>query len=264
MTAWFNLFKKEFRQGLPSILTTVILLLALLVLATFLGSRSDHVKETILIGAIAASFAHVFYLFSYMAHSLQQEKKKLHLWLHNPMSGMGLLLAKLLNGLVAMTITLFITCSIALLAYFSIVDNTFFGTGLSWSAVLRIGFIILIHIYLISIYFAILFVFFWIIYLMLVRRIGVAPSLVLTLIIFGVLNYIKGQFEATSLYKYLTHWGAFPVRSFISSLHLPFKYQFSLDTAPVPMYFGIYIFGAVVTLILFIISCWILDRKVEV
>ena len=264
MTAWLNMFKKEFRQGLPSILTTVAFMFALLILAAFLGWRGDHTKEAIFIGAIAVSLAHIFYLLFYMINSLQQEKKKLHLWLHNPMSGAGLLLAKLLNGLVAMTITLFTTCTIALLAFYFTVDNTFFGTGLNWSGLLRIGFIILIHIYLIAIYFAILFVFFWVIYLVLVHRIGVAPSIILTLIIFGVLNYIKGQFEATSIYKNLTHWGAFPVRSFISSLHLSPKYQFNLDAATVPMYFGIYIFGAVLTVILFIISCWILDRKVEV
>lgn len=264
MSAWVNLFKKEFRNGLPALLFALIGLLVVLVLSVIFGWRSGHVKDALFITSLIFVFPHVFFITFYMIVSLQREKKKLHLWLHNPMPGFGLLLAKLINGLLAMTVTLFITCAVCLITFIFYRHSEFFPDVLNWSEVIRYGILIILHVYLIALDFAIWFVFFWIFYRMLIRQLGVAVSAILTIVLFGVLSYIMTRFEATSFYVAITHWGKMSFSPILNGFQYSNAGGVHTISTMFSLYFGTYFYEAVIAVIAFIISCWILDRKVEV
>jgi hypothetical protein len=267
MSAWLSLFKKEFRNGLPALLFSLISLAVLLVLALFFGWRGGHVKDMILITSLVLIFPHVFYLTFYMIVSLQREKKKLHLWLHSPMPGYQLLLAKFLNGLVAMSITLFLTGMICLITFATYNNYPFWDGKLPIDImpfIYKVGAFATLHIYLFAIDFAIWFMFFWVFYRMLIRRLGVAISVILTIILFVLVSYLLTKFESTALYDMLTQWG----RISLTPLFPTFDYLTAGGirniTSHAYIYFGTYFFEAVIAIILFLVSSWILDRKVEV
>ena len=260
MSAWFHLCKKEFRLGLPALLIALAAYGLILVLAVLFSWRSGHTADAIFIGSLICIFPHFFYLVFYMIISLQREKKKLHLWLANPMPGYQLILAKLINSIVAMTISLVIILSVCFMT-FSMLKIPY-DDIINWSNIIRLGFLTIVHIYLFAIDFAIWFIFFWIFYRVLVRRIGVLLSVIATIVLFGFIIYLLLKFESTGLYNILTHWGGMSVQSFFTGLAL--THDEVRPAADFHVYLGSYLFEAVLCAILFYLSSWMLDRKVEV
>lgn len=263
MSAWWGLCKKEFRNGLPSLLFAVIAIAVIFILAAFFGWRNGHGVEVMFATAIIFFFPHIFALVFHIIYSLQREKKKLHLWLHNPLPGYSLLSAKLVNGFLSMTVTLFLTCIVGLISYLMMDQPTFFEDKLPFWPTFRLGIVGIIHLYLFAIDIAIWFIFFWVFYRLLVRRLGVFVSLLATFIGFVLLSYLLVQFESTGLYTTLTHWGALSVEHFISGFGVSAS-SLKTESVPIHVYLGSYVFEAVIAIILYLAASWMLDRKVEV
>jgi hypothetical protein len=255
MNTWWQLSKKEFRLGLPAFLFTLIGLVAVLTLAFYLGTRAGSGDHEGLQAVKAASMllitAHILYLLCYMVYSLQSERKKLHLWLASPLPGSVLLSAKLVNGLLAMTVTLSISSAVGLITTALLHD---LPKGYTWGTLFANGGFIILNIYLMSIFFALCFVFFWMIYRMLLRRLGGVTSGVITGLFAWLLSYLTNLFEKTELYHAIVRWGKISSPSILN--------QTGISSGHI--YLGVYIWYTVIAVVLFAASCWILDKKVEV
>ncbi|WP_062048858.1 hypothetical protein [Bacillus sp. JCM 19034] len=86
-------------------------------------------------------------------------------------------------------------------------------------------------------------------------------------VILSLRSYI--WFAETKLYETLTKWGGIHIPEFITSLN----YDISQDqvdlslhgtSMPVTFYIGDYVFEAVLSIAFFLLTCWLLERKVEV
>ncbi|GGE32396.1 hypothetical protein GCM10011391_08820 [Pullulanibacillus camelliae] len=267
MSAWISLVKKEFRLGLPALLFTVIALIFIVGLAGYFGARHGHGISAAAIAALVLIPIHIFYLLCYMFDSLQKERKKLHLWLHNPLPGYSLLLAKLVSALIAMSITLFLSCVIVLFGLKFSSDNKEIFHAFSWSNIFSTGIFSVINIYLFALDFAIWFIFLWVFYRMLTRRIGGFLSFIITLVLFGVLAYLDNLLSGTRFYEWLTHWGKVSLVDILTGFNFNFSLNhgshLSVDNTTV-FYIGSYVFEAIIVAILFCITSWILDKKIEV
>ncbi|GGH74022.1 hypothetical protein JOD43_000190 [Pullulanibacillus pueri] len=266
MDAWWHLFKKEFRLGMPAMLFTIIAFVVIVGLAGYFGIKHGQGTEPAIIAALILIPIHVFYLICYMFDSLQKERKKLHLWLHNPLPGYSLLLAKLVSGLMAMTITLFLCCVVVFIGLNFQNDFREIFDVFTWPNIISTGLFSLINIYLLALDFCIWFIFLWVIYRMLSRRLGGLISFIISLALFCLLVYLENLLAKTHVYDVLTHWGRISIVDIVSG----FNFNFSLDPGShIPadttaFYLGSYVFEAIIVIILFLISSWILDKKIEV
>lgn len=247
MSAWSGLVRKEYRLGRTAAL------IAFLVMAVFMGfgfymSGKTHPGILIPMSSMLL-MGHMIYLPIYLGVSLQREKHTMHLWLHNPLSGNALLAAKLLNGFGALCFSLFFACLFALYAWqvnSGIVDLT---VQQIWTT----GIFMLIHIILASIYLGLWTLLFSMIEIVSKQKLGNWRILIILFIIF-IGPRLWGSLEGTLFYNKLTHWGAIPL-SDNNLLHL-----MHFDV----VYAGIYVFHLILAALLFWISSWMLDRKVEV
>lgn len=254
MSAWIALFKKECRLGSIGFFIALILLITVLAFG-FYNRYRYGAPETLLVVGVVVVFFHAFYLLGYMIISLVSERKTLHLWLHHPLPASVLLGTKLMGGMIAMLISLVVTCLYVLYGAFSQFDFLH-EFGLQASAAFQIGFILVIHIILIAIYIAIVFTFLWVLRQALRTKIGKWSWLVL-IAIFYFVPWIIHRLEQTGLFTTLTHWGA------ISTDFLTFLYPLS-NIGTQTVYIGFYVFHLAIAAILFALSSWLLDNKVEV
>ncbi|SDJ99311.1 hypothetical protein [Sediminibacillus albus] len=262
MSAFLSLTKKELRLGVPVFLVPIIIFIVAVGVAAYFGGRSGVAWEAIAVVSVSATAIQIFYLLYYLSFSLKSERKKLHLWLHNPLPGYSLLLAKLCAGLVSMLVTFIVTGGTLLAA----VQSSSFASQLQ--AELKLANLSVFggaHIWLFAIDFAIYFMFFYMIYLLFSRFFGGFLSFSFTFILFGGLTYLWGLFTETSLHQTLTGWGEIQFNGFV------FKRSFDAsgmevftELDMVHVFLGSYLFEAVIVVLLFIAASWMLDRKVEV
>ncbi|MCM3713903.1 hypothetical protein M3202_07380 [Alkalihalobacillus oceani] len=269
MTAWWNLTKKELRLGLPAFLLPLIAYALLASIMFYIGSRQNMNWEMVMIISVVAIVLHLFYLVYYFYYSLQAERKRMHLWLHNPLPGYGLLSAKLTAGLISMVGSLLIIGAVTALTYFfaGTFDDLF--PALVLGDVLNLGIIGGVHLFLLALNFAIYFLFFWMIFLLISRYIGSFFSIILTFILF--ICFVSGWawLSETPFFRFLSEWGE------INLLQVAQRFHFSADASEGiqffltnegagSIYLGTYVSEALVAIVLFAASCWLLDRKVEV
>ncbi|WP_053218378.1 hypothetical protein [Virgibacillus senegalensis] len=262
MNAFTSLAKKELRMGMPVFLVPVIIFIMAVAVAAYFGGRSGVAAEAVAAVSIAAVTMQIFYLIYYMNFSLKAEKKKLHLWLHNPLPGYSMLLAKLSAGLISMLITLFITGVTLIISaqsagFITHLQNDFNLTN--------IGFFSGLHVLLIAIDFSIYFVFFYMIYLLFNRNFGGFISFCFTFVLFGVSTYLWGMFTETAIYRSLISWGEIELNGFVFNRQLDANgIEFFTEFNTVHVFLGYYIFETIIVLLLFFAASWMLDRKVEV
>ncbi|WP_349408803.1 hypothetical protein [Pseudalkalibacillus sp. SCS-8] len=267
MSAWLSLTKKELRLGLFTFLVPIVALLLIGSIAAYIGYRAGNFHWEVLSGGSAlASSLTVFYLSYYMLSSLQSEKKKLHIWLHNPLPAYALLLAKLVAGLISMIVTVIITVSIFAIAINQL-DN--FSFPITLAQLSQQAWVIGIHYFMFSINLAVWFILFWMIYLVLTRFIAPSISVIITFIIFILTITLYNWFAHSWIYEFLTGWGEIKASEVIENLQYttrfgPGRVEFSSDMAEMGTFVGEYVFGIVLTILIFIIASWMLDRKVEV
>ncbi|MDQ0252672.1 hypothetical protein J2S74_000044 [Evansella vedderi] len=264
MNAWLSLTKKELRLGTTPFIIPIIAFFLLVALVAYIGSRFDFASEAVAILSFTVIGIQVFYLAYYLLFSLGAEKRKMHLWLHNPISGSALLLAKVAAALISMALTFMIT-AVTLAVAIGMAENIPFE--ISWSTMAQVGMLGGLHLFLVAISFAAWFLFLWMVFLLLNRTFGTFISFVFTFIFFITATGAYGWFTESAIYDALTMWGAINIEVFVTevfmSMDLPVG-EFTAQAGPLTIYFGQYFFEAVVTLILFFAAAWMLDRKVEV
>lgn len=269
MNAWNGLVKKEFRLGLSGIYGALVVIGAIYGFLLFLTWKFDD-GAILFTGSLAIVIFNVIFLPVYLAKSLYTEKDRMHMWLHNPHSGYQLLLAKFVNGLIAMILFICLTSIITFVSGHVLLD-IFVQTGLSWSSYLLNGLNIVAHVLGGSIYLTVWGVFLWALALLLQNYLGKYTWVVLVpLILIGF--SLLSKWEESKVFESLTHWGAIPLDIFTYPIVLG-KAMFQVEInetmimdggAMSVIFIGTYVYYIMVALVLFFLSGWILDRKVEV
>ncbi|WP_156857976.1 hypothetical protein [Oceanobacillus sp. AG] len=258
MTAWFDLTKKEFHLGLPAFIFSLIALIGIFTISIMFGLSTNLMWEMLTIGAFVAVALHVFYLAYYLLYSLSVERKRMHLWLHNPLPIESILLAKLISGLVYMLITLITAVIVLWQAYrnstLTINLNEWLTTAISSVIALLLTALLLGCTYL----------FFWTIFMVLSKTYNDFFSFVLAFFLFlaaaSLLNIIGDL-------SFLTDWGVINSDSVLSGFELNISnenYHYEIEHLSTIFYIGHFVRDLVLAVLLFAGSSWILDRKVEV
>ncbi len=267
MGSWGSLLKKEIRLGVPVFLIPMIAFVVVSGIAFLIGARDGVGFEAITGVASIATTMLVFYLPYYLFYSLQTEKKRLHLWLHNPMPATLLVTAKFVSGLLALVVTLIVTVLTLFIAYsFSNV----FTFEIPWDQAIKWGLWGLSHLVLFSIVFSIWLLLFWMINLMFTRYLNSFVSFLSTFILFIVTIVAYGWFTETWFYDKLTKWGELSIGEMMTGFNVEMgpgidqADMFTGAMSQVTVFTGSYLFEAIISLLLFFAACWILDRKVEV
>ena len=240
MTKWTTMLKKDLRLSTTALLVGFAVTLVCSVIAGLVG-------EYVYIPLLAAAAFHVFYLPISLFASLRTEAAHLHVWLHNPRPAVSLLLSKLLSGLVTLLISLTVLYSIAgilLRAKFSAIEPY-------WTDIWSAGWLVFLHAILLSIAIGVLVIFLWSLYHALKHRVGRLTWPILIGIVI-LTNLLDELFTSSSQYRSLAEWG---------SIEISFP-TFSVDSFPV--YVGDYLYQLILVIAMFILSSWIIDKKVEV
>lgn len=268
MSQWLSLTKKEIRLGFPAFLMPIIVFIIISSIAYYIGYRNDVAAFGVMGVTIVAIIAQVFYLPYYMFYSLSVERKKLHLWMHNPLPAAALIASKMVAGLLSMVITVLITGMTGLITL-SFKSELLAEFGVSLSNILKPIAFGGIHLFLFSISLSIGFIFFWMIFLMFTRSLGTFISFILTFVIGLATGSLYGWLSDSRLYDMLTKWGEFKVTGFLKGLE--YSVQGSLENTEiitnvgnVSLYMGSYVMEALIAIVLFSLACLILNRKVEV
>ncbi|GAE28874.1 hypothetical protein [Halalkalibacter hemicellulosilyticus] len=209
MNAWFHLVKKELHNGAIAFFSLLIGFLVVGGMVFYFSSRADVGAEGLTIFTTAAIMMHVFYLIYYLFVSLHNERKKLHLWLHNPLPSYSLLLAKVTAGLISMSASLtvvFITFLISSqyaeyfhdqLSLLNLTDLSLFGG---------------VHIILFSLSFAVWFLLYAMVHFAIRSRLNGFLSFVCTAAFVFLTLRAYSWFAQTNFYETLTMWGAFSLQ----------------------------------------------------
>lgn len=256
MNNWIGLLKKEFR--LTRTFFFGILTFDLLIMVGFMIASANWETPyvTSVVGAILIGM-HSLFLPFYLLTSLNTESRNIHLWLHNPHPGYKLLAAKMLNGFVAMLMSVSVVGIFALIPYFQ--ENT--AINLAIDHIWLFGFYFLMIVSAATISTGIWITFYWMFYQVIRTYIG-KWALVLVFGLIGIMSWFGAWFSETVIAKTLTEWGAInlpsPINMSVS------QQQFDLTLSTFPFYVGNIVFDFIILVIIFLVSCWLLDRKVEV
>lgn len=263
MNAWSGLFKKEFRLGLPSIYLSLALITIWFAFGIFLQWKLNG--PIVLFGfSIIAIVWHVFYLPIYLMTSINRERGRMHLWLHSPHSGNVLLLAKMINGIVAMLLSLTVTIGISFFVYRSAYPAIQEVIGTQINDLLTLGALFTAQIALASLYFTIWGIFLWVVNLVLKSFVGKFNWVVLIVLIIAGL-FLLTKWESSSLFMMLTQWGKISIDVFVGgSIEISDGEFFLQATEMDQMYIGNVVYYSLVGIAVFITSGWLFGRKVEV
>ncbi|MBO8172557.1 MAG: hypothetical protein H0Z33_11810 [Bacillaceae bacterium] len=257
MKGWLALLKKELRLT-RSVVWTGIVLMIVIYLFNHVFVSQTGLDQTRLGPAAGLLFLHIFYLPVYMLISLQAETRHMHLWLHHPGSGWMLMGTKLLSGILAFVLSLAVTLVLTgITLYPDIAQNR--SELLSFFPLIVTS---ILHLAGYGVYLAVWFVFLWTVYQILKSRIGKWSWLAiaaLLLISFRLLHLIR---EA-AWYRQVTQWGMIQL-DLAKWLDAFFPGQVPGTNPVINLYAGEYAFYVLLSVVLFWVSGWMLDRKVEV
>ncbi|MFA1819834.1 hypothetical protein ACDX78_06500 [Virgibacillus oceani] len=261
MNAWLALTKKEFRLGLPAFLVALILFAGVVAGGYFFGNYIGYEQEFLTAAFIIIVMLHVFSLMFYSLYSLNVERKRLHLWLHTPMPIAGLLISKLVTGIVFKGFT-FIIAITSLALFFNHHYDIF-----NEQTIANIVGLISISIFVYGLSIAITFIFFWSIFLTLSKRMNDFLSFILTFIVFLIMAWAYDKFIHLAFMETLTNWGAIQLKDITVEFEFSIvKDAFEVETISEAsvFYIGHFVRELIVTVIMFITACWIIEKKAEV
>jgi hypothetical protein len=259
MSKWNGLLRKEFHISKTGILVNIALVIAAHLIAYGFSLKYND-PLIMFIPAIVIVSLHSFYLTVFMYLSLQTEAKHLHLWLHTPHSALNLLAAKLLTGMAGFLFSFSISGMFAYIGLLKLRGIYFSEETWETMLVLKSGLFVSINVALLSIYLAIWLVFYWVIYQLLKRFMTKFSGLVVVIISFFV-TWMGNLFQQTVLYEKLTKWGYFDI-AVVGNIALEKKYVMMEKVGQIPI--GTFVYYSVIAIGLFILSAWLIDRKVEV
>ncbi|OZU88522.1 hypothetical protein CIL03_09455 [Virgibacillus indicus] len=194
--------------------------------------------------------------------SLNSEVNHLELFLHNPQSVHLLLIVKFLNGILC-AFTFLVVLSLSLVS----IDMIWESSSLTVLEMFSYLLLIMAQMIIVSIYPAVILFFFWTLHQIWRTYIGgLSIFAVVALLIFSI--QMMSLFRTTAIYKALTDWGAvsISVNSGYSGEFLALSFgmfQFNGDLQSI-IHLGPYVFYGIITVLLYFISAYLLDRKVEV
>lgn len=258
MSQFRGLLKKEFNAGKLEVFILLIVLALAIFLTLLLGNNENPI--TYFIPAILILIFHVFYLSIYMFVSLQKESKQLHLWLHNPQPGRNLLAAKLLNGLVAFVVSFTISLIFAYYTANQFIPDEYIPNIFSSQIIL-----IILTFVGYSIYMALWIILLWVLYRVIKNIFGKFSWLVMIIVIFAG-SWLLEKFNESKFYYSLSQWGKidFDLTSFYYN-KIPNSSGIGIEIDKLPFIsIGSIAYYLLLMLLLFFVSSWLLDKKVEV
>ncbi|GKU81394.1 hypothetical protein [Niallia sp. NCCP-28] len=254
MILFIGLLKKDLKISLPFFYKTlVIILVSLIVGSGFSGYYGKMDALTAI--SIALVIVQMFCLPAAVFQSLNIEGKT-QLWLHNPASSLKLLLSKIIaSSIYHVILTLFTTALAGILIMFS--DNiiSFFNAGELISLAIAITFI--------GLYISFWVIFYWTVYYSLASY----PRLksirwVILVIIWSGWSFAVDLLNKLPLIKSLKKMGTIHTRNGFNIKGDAASFQAGFEVADISLFT---IAGYLCTVIvLFILSSWLLDNKVEV
>ncbi|WP_413380333.1 hypothetical protein [Alkalihalobacillus sp. 1P02AB] len=265
MSAWIQLVKKEFRLGIGMLYavlggTTVVTIFSFIASSIVGGVAYEQITML----ALLLLFFHLFFLIIYLLNSLQKEK--IHLWLHNPLPGYALLLAKMVAGVISMVISM--TFSIFLLFIPVLLGGVNFSLEHGGISVFPEAITLFLSLFFnFSFQMMIVFLFFWVIYLFSQKYMSTGFSFILTMFLFFLSMFIYGQFTQTSFFSVLTNWGLISLEnttSWFNFSHSINEISITIEQTIPSFYMGRYVIEGFILIGLFLITSWTLDRKIEV
>jgi len=256
VTAWKGLLQKEYHLGKKGVLISLILLAFYFLLAIGISYKYEQTPIMLVLGMVALGF-HTFFMIVYLFNSLNTESKNLWLWLHNPQSAKRLLLAKLLNGLFALLVSLAFNSIFVWYAGTKALNEL--NQNIYWSDITKIFSIIIFHIIAYSIYLGIWLMFAWTIHHVMKRYIGKLSGLVV-LLVFFIPTWGVDKITSLPFIQSFMELGKIDI-SFKLLNNLP--KQINVDADP-SLYIGNYLFYLIIIVAVFLLTSWLIDRKVEV
>ncbi|MTW84634.1 hypothetical protein F3157_03050 [Virgibacillus dakarensis] len=219
---------------------------AVVVTAIFLIYISfDSLIEVMAIGFIIVPLT--------VLYSLNTEANQMEAFLHNPHSVYQLLLVKFFYGFLSGASLLLVL--IDFIASYGLIHDTF-----NQSVLQIFGYLLFVsgQMLVISLYPAVILVFLWTLHHLFKTYIGGGISIVIIVILLVIGSSLMNMFWETATYDMLTQWGKaiYPYQNG----HL-LSNGFGNESI---IYLGKYVFYAFITIILFSISAYLIDRKVEV
>jgi hypothetical protein len=260
MSPWLGLLKKEWRISKLWIITTVGIVIAVNIVAYLFALKYDE-PIAMFVPSLIVTSLHAFYMLMFMALSLQTEAKRLHLWLHTPQPVFRLVSAKLLIAFGSLLVSLFVSALFTYIASLKIKERYFHEEMWDHELFIQSGMLAVLSIVLLSIHLAVLCLFYWVIYLICKQMVPKLSGLIVTLIYF-LFGWLFSLFMKTNVYEWLTGWGK------VAMPRVAFKYNTTegwimiekMGTMPV----GAIVFYGIMAVLLFSVSIWLIDRKVEV
>lgn len=262
MNAWGGLWRKEFRQHRLSMVVWIAAEIVFFFAIYSLMARFEGTREAMLaLFIVLVVLFHIILCAVYLRNSLHQEAKRLNLWLHNPQPGYRLLLSKVVNAIGYLLVSMAISYVVVVFPFHDLL--THLGVSITRSDFARFSGVLFAQLAAFSVFLGIWVMFFWVVYRVMVTRIGkwaVAALIFIILLIGNGLDW----FEKTALFSSLTHWGGVAVvpsglEFTMSEQHVDFEvgHMFTLHA-------GFYVFWLVILMILFFLSSWLIDKKIEV
>lgn len=263
MNAWMGEWGKDFRQQRLMIIVWLAIELMFFVATYSLADRFKGVQEVMLILFLLLIIAfHGLFCAAFLFDSLHKEKKRLGLWLHNPQSGYSLLSTKVTQTIGFLIVSLAISYVGFVFPFHDMLLH--FDVDIPRTDFARYGIVLFTQLGAASILLGIFVMFFWVLYQVMVSRIG-KWAITVNIVLFFGFSVVTEWLEKSALFSWLTEWGGIKIwpssfNAAVDEEHV----QIDIESMDVMLYIGDYVFWLVILLILFLLSGWLIDKKVEV
>lgn len=245
-SAFKGLYFREWKMMKGFFVGQFIILLIML-LIPWGSTLPEKLVELLLLAVIIVPAAMMF--------SLNTEVNQMELFLHNPQSIHKLLFVKVLNGLVFAMIYAFVLIISLILVHmiWPTFNLTIFGILLYLTS-------FTLQMVIISIPFMVMLLFLWALHQIL-RNYLRSFSLIIVIAVLIVGTQLISLVSHTDFYQIITEWGAIktPFNNGYSSPFVEESVNFRRT-----IYLGNYIFYGIISVIIYFISAYLIDRKVEV
>lgn len=258
MSAFQGLLKKDFDISKLWFLLWLIFLAVFLIIPFALEVYFHAPLSFLPVAVILLFGSHIFFLPGMLLSMLRLEGKT-QLWLYNPQDSKLLFLSKIAVSLVYQLIAQVFLTGVSLIIYQFCKDQIFIEAAdlLNGSMLLNIGLL------LIGLYVSCWAMFYWTVY----HSLGKFPAIknwrwLVILFIFFLFNTISTLLARIEFLKEIVHKWTMPVVLGTNFNYKQGGWEIKLNATDIPV-MGLIIY-VILALGLFLISCWLLDRKVEV
>ncbi|WP_066316395.1 hypothetical protein [Bacillus sp. FJAT-29814] len=258
MSAFQGLLKKDFAISKSWFLFWLVFISLFLIVALALDHYILEPLTFLPVAVLLLLFFHAFFLPCMLLSMLRLEGKT-QLWLYNPQSSKALLLSKVSVSFAYQVVTQLYLSAVGLTIY------QFFKNQIHIEASdLFAGTIIFnLGLLLFGVYVSCWAMFYWTIY----HSLGKFPTIkswrwLVLLLIFFLYNVIFTFLTRIPIFKEVINMWKIPVLAGTNFSHKQGSWEIYLNATNIPV-LGL-LFYVILAVCLFLISCWLLDRKVEV